>query len=74
MKTGINRNKKNSIIKNNNYQRKSTLNPESSNKVNKIILNQELSSIFKINKTLQKYIDQKLSTIKPITQTKKKSN
>ena len=73
MKTGINRNKKNSIIKkNNNYQRKSTLNPESSNKVNKIILNQELSSIFKINKTLQKYIDQKLSTIKPITQTKKK--
>jgi hypothetical protein len=72
MKPIINRNKKNSVInKSNNYQRRSTLNPKSSNKINIILLNQELPSMFKTNKTLQKYIDQKLSSIKPISQTKK---
>ena len=72
MKPIVNRNKKNSVInKSNNYQRRSTLNPKSSNKINLILLNQELPSLFKTNKTLQKYIDQKLSSIKPISQTKK---
>ena len=72
MKPIINRNKKNSVInKSNNYQRRSTLNPKSSNKINIILLNQELPSMFKTNKTLQRYIDQKLSSIKPISQNKK---
>ena len=72
MKPIVNRNKKNSVInKTNNYQRRSTLNPKSSNKINLILLNQELPSMFKTNKTLQKYIDQKLSSIKPISQAKK---
>ena len=72
MKPIINRNKKNSVInKSNNYQRRSTLNPNSSNKINIILLNQELPSMFKTNKTLQRYIDQKLSSIKPISQNKK---
>ena len=72
MKPIVNRNKKNSVInKSNNYQRRSTLNPKSSNKINIILLNQELPSMFKTNKTLQRYIDQKLSSIKPISQNKK---
>ena len=72
MKPIINRNKKNSVInKANNYQRRSTLNPNSCNKINIILLNQELPSMFKTNKTLQRYIDQKLSSIKPISQNKK---
>lgn len=72
MKPIVNRNKKNSVInKSNNYQRRSTLNPKSSNKINIILLNQEVPSMFKTNKTLQRYIDQKLSSIKPISQNKK---
>ena len=72
MKPIVNRNKKNSVInKSNNYQRRSTLNPKSSSKINIILLNQEVPSMFKTNKTLQRYIDQKLSSIKPISQSKK---
>lgn len=72
MKPIVNRNKKNSVInKSNNYQRRSTLNPKSSSKINIILLNQEVPSMFKTNKTLQRYIDQKLSSIKPISQNKK---
>lgn len=74
MKPILNRNRKSSVInKVKNYQRKSTLNQTTSNKNKNILLNQEFYSIFKTNRTLQKYIDQRLSSLNPTTQPQKKT-
>ena len=65
MKSIINRNRKyNNISKLNNYQRRPTLNPDSNNKIDKLLISPEVYSIYKSNKTLHKYINQKLNLLK----------
>ena len=72
MKSIINRNRKNfNFSKSNNYQRRATLNPESTNKIEKIPMNSEISSLYRTNKTLQKYINEKLNSLKSLSKTKK---
>ena len=65
MKSIINRNRKsNNISKINNYQRRPTLNPDSINKKDQLLISPEVYSIYKSNKTLHKYINQKLNLLK----------
>ena len=72
MKHIINRNRKSSIInKFNSYQRRSTLNPSQNNKIEKILVNQEVSPMYKTNKTLLKYVNQKLSALQSFSQNAK---
>lgn len=63
MKPIFNRNKKNSVINNRkNCKRRRTVNQNFKTKIEKINID-EIPSIFKPNKTLQKYINQKLNLI-----------
>ena len=72
MKPMINRNRKsNNINKINNYQRRSTLIPDSNTKIDKLLISPEVYSIYKSNKTLHKYINQKLNLLKSHPKTKK---
>lgn len=72
MKHIINRNRKSSIInKFNNYQRRPTLNPTQNNKIENILVNQEVSPMYKTNKTLLKYVNQKLSSLQTFSQNTK---
>ena len=72
MKHLINRNRKSLNINNNiNIKRRPTLNPSYNSKIDKIdkiLINQEVSSMYKTNKTIQKYINQKLSSLQSHTQ------
>ena len=62
MKPIINRNRKpNVICKARNNQRRGTLNPDSNDKLNKFLINLEIYSMYKTNKTIHKYINQKLN-------------
>ena len=75
MKPIINSKKKQNIInKANAYQRRSSLNPDSNNKIYTIYRNSEISSMFKTNKTLHKYINQKLNLLKSHPKAKKNNN
>ena len=72
MKSLINRNKRNNIInKANELQRRSIINRDSYNIKNEIVMNQDNFSIYKVNKTLQKYINQKLRHLKSLPKTTK---
>ena len=72
MKHIINRNRKSSIInKFNNYQRRPTLNPTQNNKIENILVNQEVSPMYKTNKALLKYVNQKLSSLQTFSQNAK---
>ena len=65
MKSNINCIRKNiNSNKSINKHRHSSLNLDSNNKILNIILNKDTSSIFKKNKTIQKYINEKLNSLK----------
>ena len=75
MKPIFNRKKKVNILnKENDYKRRSTLNPDPNNKIFTIYRNSEISSIYKTNKTLHKYINQKLDSIKSLQKSSKNIN
>ena len=65
MKSIINRNNKhmnlNKVI---NHKRHSSITLDSKNKISNFVINKEIPSLFKMNKTIQKYINEKLSTLK----------
>ena len=70
MKSIINRNRNNNNInKINNRQRISAINKESYNLINNILNIKDNLSIYKTNKTIQKYINQKLSSLKSLPKT-----
>ena len=74
MKAIINRNRKNLIInKSKIYQRRSTINLEQNTKKNKISMNLEIGSLYRTNKTLQKYINEKLNSLNSLPKEKKKN-
>ena len=74
MKAIINRNRKNLIInKSKIYQRRSTINLEQNTKINKISMNLEIGSLYRTNKTLQKYINEKLNSLNSLPKEKKKN-
>ena len=74
MKAIINRNRKNLIInKSKIYQRRSTINLEKNTKINKISMNLEIGSLYRTNKTLQKYINEKLNSLNSLPKEKKKN-
>ena len=65
MKHIINRNRKSSdFYKARNNQRRGTINPDSNDKLNQFLINPEIYSIYKSNKTMHKYINQKLNYLK----------
>ena len=75
MKPIINRNRKSSVFcKARNNQRRGTLNPDSNDKLNKFLINPEIYSMYKTNKTIHKYINQKLNYLKSIPKTIKNVN
>ena len=74
MKSIINRNKKNiTINKTINNHRHSSTNIDLNNKISNLVLTKKESSMFKMNKTIQKYINEKLSELKENIQPNKTS-
>ena len=77
MESKINRKKKPNISsKAKDYQRRSSLNPDSNKNIYTLHKNSEISSLYKTNKTLHKYINQKLNLlkIKSLPKTTKNNN
>ena len=75
MKPIINRSReKINSNKNKNYHRYSSINLGPNNKISNVVVNQELSSIYRTNKTIQKYINEKLNLLKENNQKNTISN
>ena len=75
MEPRINSKKKPNICsKPNDYQRRSSLNPDSYKNIYTLHKNSEISSIYKTNKTIHKYINQKLNLLKSLPKTTKNNN
>ena len=75
MEPRINSKKKPNICsKANDYQRRSSLNPDSYKNIYTLHKNSEISSIYKTNKTIHKYINQKLNLLKSLPKTTKNNN
>ena len=74
MNSIINRKEKNiNTIKNKNYNRHSSLNLDFNSKISNIKNIKEVPSIFKMNKTIQKYVNEKLRLLKESIQPNKTS-